>query len=126
MLCVRGKGSVFPRRQRDRQILLRSIVQTLDAEKDYSEQMLNSALQLWLSDIGSGIDIDHVTLRRYLVDEGYLVRDAKGSTYEVYPSGKGQAKFEPTVAEIDSSGVVQAARQRSAKRKREQSERAQR
>jgi hypothetical protein len=114
-------GSAFPRRHRDRHILYRSIVQTFDVSKNYSERSLNTALQQWLSEVGNGIDIDHVTLRRYLIDEAYLSRDAKGSTYAVNPTGRGHVQFEPAVASIDSSIVIHAAKTRVAARKREQS-----
>jgi len=103
----------------------RSIVQTLDVTKNYSERMLNAELQQWLFEVGGGMDIDHVTLRRYLVDEGYLVRDAKGSAYTVNLTGRGHIGFEETVAAIDSLTVIQAAKSRVAARKREQSVRSQ-
>jgi hypothetical protein len=120
-LCQGVAGSAFPRRHRDRHILYRSIVQTLDVTKNYPERMLNVALQRWLSEVGAGIDIDHVTLRRYLVDEAYLFRDAKGSTYAVNLTGRGDIEFEQAVAAIDSSAVIQAAKSRVAARKRQHS-----
>ena len=120
-LCLGGAGSAFPRRHRDRHILYRSIVQMLDVTKNYSEGMLNAALQQWLSDVGAGMDIDHVTLRRYLVDEAYLLRDAKGSAYTVNLTGSGHIEFEQAVAAIDSLVVIQAARSRVAARKRDRS-----
>src|SRR5437667_10836466 len=124
-VCLGGAGSAFPRRHRDRHILYRSIVQTLDVTKNYSERMLNAELQQWLFEVGGGMDIDHVTLRRYLVDEGYLVRDAKGSASTVNLTGRGHIGFEQTVAAIDSLTVIQAAKSRVAARKREQSVRSQ-
>src|SRR5437667_4702152 len=97
-VCLGGAGSAFPRRHRDRHILYRSVVQTLDVTKNYSEGMLNAGLQQWLSGVGANIDIDHVTLRRYLVDDGYLLRDAKGSTYAVNLRGSSHIEFEAAVA----------------------------
>ena len=87
--------------------------------------MLNAELQQWLFEVGGGMDIDHVTLRRYLVDEGYLVRDAKGSASTVNLTGRGHIGFEQTVAAIDSLTVIQAAKSRVAARKRDQSVRSQ-
>jgi hypothetical protein len=118
-LCLGGTGSAFPRRLRDRHILYRSIVQTLDMAKKYSEAALNAALQQWLSDAGVGMDIDHVTLRRYLIDEGYLLRESNGSVYTVNLSGSGHVQFEAAVAAIDSLAVIEAARFRVAARKRQ-------
>ena len=78
----------------------------------------NESLQRWLLDIGAGIDIDHVTLRRYLVDEGYLRRDAQGHMYEVSLSGR-NVEFEENVDRINASEVVELARERTAARRRE-------
>ena len=120
-LCASGTGSSFPRRYRDRQILFRSIVQSIKAS-DCSEPVLNEALQQWLADVGAGLDMDHVTLRRYLVDEGYLSRDAKGSAYQVCLSRNRHPEFEQTVLNIDSAEVVRAARQRAAERKQQRTQ----
>ena len=74
-ICLSEGTSAFPRRYRDRQILYRSIIQKLERGRKYSEEELNTALQQWLMEIGTCLDIDHVTLRRYLIDERYLARD---------------------------------------------------
>jgi len=119
-LCLSGAGAAFPRRQRDRHILCRSMVQMLDARENYSEADLNDALRRWLSEIGTTFEMDHVTLRRYLVDEGYVLRDADGSRYRVNLKGKGLVEFDKEVSRIDSLMVILAAKARVAERKREQ------
>ena len=124
-ICLGGPGSAFPRRTRDRHILYRSIIQRLDHARKYSEADLNEVLQKWLLDIGTCLDMDHVTLRRYLIDERYLSRDANGNAYEVNAAGSTDIEFEPSVAAIDPFTVIQAARDRVAERKRQQSLRAQ-
>jgi hypothetical protein len=124
-ICLGGAGSAFPRRLRDRHILYRSIIQGLDHARKYPEAELNDALQRWLLDIGTRLDIDHVTLRRYLIDEKYLSRDANGNAYQVNPAGNAAIEFEPSIAAIDPFVVIQAARDRVAERKRQQSLRAQ-
>jgi hypothetical protein len=124
-VCLGGAGSAFPRRIRDRHILYRSIIQMLDHTRKYSESELNEALQQWLLDIGSCLDIDHVTLRRYLIDEQYLFRDADGKAYIVNAGGGASIEFEPSIAAIDPFTVIQAAKDRVAERKRQQSLRAQ-
>lgn len=121
VLCEGGPGA-FPRRDRDRHILFRSIVQALAPDVRYSEKALNAALQQWLSEIGSRMEIDHVTLRRYLVDETYLMRDPEGRTYRVNPTGRGLVRFELAVASIDASALIQAAKEHTAERKRRRSE----
>ena len=119
-LCLSGAGATFPRRQRDRHILYRSVVQLLDSAQSYSEPDLNAALRQWLSEIGTNFEMDHVTLRRYLVDEGYLRRDAEGSRYTVNPEGERLVEFDAEVSRVDSLMVILAAKARAAGRKREQ------
>src|SRR3954468_6862636 len=77
-ICLSGAGTAFPRRTRDRHILYRSVIQGLDHARKYSETELNDALQRWQLDIGTCLEIDHVTLRRYLIDEQYISREANG------------------------------------------------
>jgi len=123
-ICLGGAGTAFPRRMRDRHILYRSIIQRLDLARKYPEGELNEALQQWLLDIGTSLDIDHVTLRRYLIDERYLSRDANGNAYQVNPAGSNFVEFDPSIAAIDPFMVIQAARDRVAERKRNSSLRA--
>ncbi len=117
-LCLSGGGHTLPRRQRDRLILLRSVLQTLDASRSYPEKELNASLKGWLSDIGTSFKLDHASLRRYLVDEGYLVRNSEGSVYEVHFEGRGETMFEDSVQELNPRAVLEQAREEARDRKR--------
>ena len=79
-LC-RGMSSGLPRKRRDRHIVFRSVIQTLDATALYSEKSINQSREKWASEVGAGVEVDHVTLRRYLIDAGYLRRDPQGTNY---------------------------------------------
>jgi hypothetical protein len=114
-LALSGVQFNLPRKQRDRHILFRSAAQALDADHQYSEPDLNAELALWLQ--GIGIGIDHVTLRRHLVDEGYLIRERDGSTYVTSLEGGRAYEFESSVATVDSYAVVNNARLSAAQRK---------
>ncbi len=92
-ICLRAAGSGFPRKQRDRHILFRSIVADLDEGATYSEPKLNAVLKKWIADVGESLGTDHVHLRRHLVDEGYLVRDAAGRAYSVLLGGSPAVRF---------------------------------
>ena len=116
-LCSGGRGSGFPRKRRDRHILFRSIAQSL-ASHPYTEHDLNVALKSWLANVGSCLELDHVTLRRYLVDAGWLRRDRNGTTYEALVDGNGEAAFDPEIAGVNSSDLVRDARERAVRRKR--------
>jgi hypothetical protein len=73
----------FPKRRRDRSILMKSIALELDSTREYSEPEINELLMRWQRDIAPAIDTDHVALRRYLVDYGHLERTADGSRYRL-------------------------------------------
>jgi hypothetical protein len=114
-LCLTGRG--FPRKDRDQQILFRSVTMMLETGRDYTEQEVNEGLAGWLSQMGHSVEIDHVTLRRYLVDAGYLVRDPVGSRYRVdedQPAGL----FESGIEAVDPVAVVEAAYREAEERKR--------
>src|SRR5262245_3137063 len=64
----------FPRKRQDREILMKSIIMTLESAKTYTEAEMNGALLSWKRDVGPAIETDHVTLRRLLVDHGHLER----------------------------------------------------
>ena len=116
-ICLKGAGASFPRRSRDRQILYRSIIQTLDSTRKYSESELNDAIQDWLLNVGTCLKMDHVTLRRYLIDEKYLSRDANGTAYHVNAMRIDSIGFAPSIAAIDPLTVIQTAKDRMAERK---------
>jgi 4a-hydroxytetrahydrobiopterin dehydratase len=76
-----GVGPGFPRKRRDTWILLGSCASSLPAgERD--ERSLNEKLKEWLTSQGPRVDLDHVTIRRALVDEGFVERTADGARYE--------------------------------------------
>ena len=77
-----GDGRDFPKKELDRHVLLISSILRLDPKRQYSEAELNDELRKWTAPFGRNFGLDHVTLRRFLVDEGYLTRDAAGTTYE--------------------------------------------
>ena len=100
-LCLKGSLPHLPRKRRDRHILLKSVTLTLEAAREYTEGQINDELRFWLADIGRSAHFDHVSLRRGLVDEGYLARDRDGSRYWVAAPARGDPPFAPEVDDID-------------------------
>ena len=113
-----GGGQGLPRKRRDQHILFRAVVQSL-GRAAYSESELKDALESWLSLVELGDRFDHVSLRRYLVDAGYLQRDPGGSAYAVCPAGREEVLFDAAVREVDVLEVIQSAHLRVAERKRD-------
>ena len=67
-LCLKSGMAGFPRKLRDRHILLKSVVLTLDVAKGHTEREIDDRLQFWLTDVARAIDEDRVSLCRLLVD----------------------------------------------------------
>jgi len=67
---VRGDGRVvsLPVRSAKRKLLLEYVVTRFEPDREYAEREVNAVLEQ--------VHDDHVALRRYLVDEGLLEREA--------------------------------------------------
>jgi hypothetical protein len=106
----------FPRRPRDRDILMRSIVMLLDAGRTYTEREINGSLESWRRDVAPAIETDHVTLRRLLVDHGHLERTVDGRVYRVgFPART--VAFDLGIYEVDVRATVAAYRERHDRRR---------
>jgi hypothetical protein len=107
-LCLKANSMELPGRQRDRQIILKSIVLHLPKEKTYSERELNAALMSWVGAVGHTLEPDHAALRRALIDEKYLERSADGTAYHLAASA-GAGWFAPEVDALNPSQIVEDA-----------------
>ena len=109
-LCLLGADRgprAFPRKRRDRQILMRSILMDLDSSRLYTELEINEAIQAWSREVAPAIETDHVTVRRLLIDHGHLERTADGSSYRVgFPPAS--AVFDLEVDQIDTRATIAA------------------
>jgi 4a-hydroxytetrahydrobiopterin dehydratase len=76
-----GFGPGLPRREADRFILLHALAQLFDPTEVLAEQPLTDRLAGWLETTGAKLTTDRVTLRRALIDHGFLERDGRGLTY---------------------------------------------
>jgi hypothetical protein len=97
----------FPRAQRDREILMKSITLDLDEKRTYAEREVNEHLKRWKRDIAPAIESDHVTLRRTLVDCGHLERTRDGKEYRVgFPHRT--VAFDVEIYDVDLRATVAA------------------
>ena len=107
----------FPRKRRDREILLKSVVLDLDGAREYREREINERMIAWSREVAPAIEVDHVTLRRLLVDHGLLERTADGSRYRVgFPPG--MVAFDTDIFDLDLRATVAAYRAEATRRKR--------
>jgi hypothetical protein len=109
----------FPKDERDLHILLKSAMLVLGQKSGLTEKEVNDRLETWVQDVCNIKFVDRVTLRRTLVDAGYLSRRKDGSTYDVVPSGNQKYAFDPAIDQLDPVEVIVDAREEIARRKRE-------
>jgi hypothetical protein len=107
----------FPRKPRDRQILIKSILMLINSDRTYSEPEINALLRAWRRDVAPAIEIDHVTLRRLLVDHGHLERTADGRAYRVGFPARAVA-FGLEVDDVDVRTTIAAYREHMSRRRR--------
>lgn len=82
-MLANGPLTSLPRQPRDLEVLLALTASRFEPGKIYSEAGVNDRLQNWLAPFSSPFGLDHVTIRRCLVDAGLLARDKAGSKYRV-------------------------------------------
>ena len=83
-LCVRrgiALGGLASGRQDDFRAVLAAAALALDEGAGYDEPAVNARLKAWLDGPGAMVDVDHVELRRWLVDTGLVRRDGYGRHY---------------------------------------------
>ena len=115
-LCLRGLLNI-PIDLTDQHILLKSAALSIGTAGPLTEKELNDPLQAWLDMVNAAAEIDRVSLRRWMVDMGYLSRDAVGSRYEVRPCGVNLAEFDPAIDQLSTAEVLQSAREEVERRK---------
>jgi hypothetical protein len=103
-------GRELPKKQLDRHIVLISACLKVEPDRLYSEREINEALQLWVIHFGRAFGLDHVTLRRYLIDDQYLVRDSAGGTYKLAAGGLPYT-FDDSIRQLDLEQLVTEAKQ---------------
>lgn len=104
----------LPKKQQDAEVVLAISVLALDAERFYDESEINVNLAAWLDGIAADNGLDYVTLRRYLVDLGFLRRASDGAIYRVDPE-RIDAVLCHDAKSVDAKEIfdeVQAARRR--------------
>jgi hypothetical protein len=103
-------GQDLPKKPLDRQVVLISAILDLERQRKYSESELNAELQKWVLQFGRRYSVDHVTLRRYLIDEKYIVRDSAGNAYELDALETLPTTFDATLAHLDLAALIAEAK----------------
>jgi hypothetical protein len=118
-LCLTLSANELPRRQRDKHIIFKSVTFFFEPGRSYSETEVNSLIDSWREQVGRACNIDRVTLRRSLIDEGYLTRTNDGCAYARSADGGPQGMFENEVDSVDPAAtIVEAMRDIEERRRR--------
>ena len=112
-LLANGPLTAMPRRPADAELLLRLAAARFEAGTIYTEEQVNELLQAWLETISAPYGIDHVSLRRCLVDMQFVLRNASGSTYALNPGR------DRRVAEVNPAEILADLQRERAMRKRQ-------
>lgn len=116
-MLANGPLTALPRRPHDLQVLLALAAARFEPQRAYSEAQVNELLQAWLEPFCSQFGVDHVTVRRCLVDSRLLVRDRAGSIYRLALSVEAGAKA------VEPAKIMAEARLEREQRKRAHSAR---
>lgn len=112
-----GPLASLPKKRGDQTVLLALACAQFEAARVYREDDVNETLQAWLARFTSPITMDHVSFRRQLVDEYFLLRDAAGAAYRVN-GPKLERELAEAARSIDPGAVMAAVRQEREERKR--------
>ena len=99
----------FPKKQKDRHILLKSSTLGLTPGETYTESQINDNLYEWTSVYGGNFGLDHVTMRRYLIDDGYIQRDPAGGSYQLGASEL-EFTYDDSITGLDLEEIIQQAK----------------
>lgn len=103
-----GRLRVYPKGRTDRLCFLGAAAFALFRETPMSENEVNAALASWLQAMEAGDALDHVTMRRYLVDERFLARSKDGTGYHIDQAAL-LATFAEDIATLDVAAIAAAA-----------------
>lgn len=101
-LLQSGQLQGFPKHPGQRDTVLAIAATRLIRRRPYPEWEINEALAGWLASVRA--DIDHVTLRRRMVDLGFLKRRADGSVYFLNYGRVAEVLGDPAV-EVDAGAI---------------------
>ena len=116
-LCGKNDLMQFPKNHTDRLVLLGSIALALKPKKVYSEKKINEIILEWIKKMAKESYLDHVTLRRYLIDFGLIERDPDGRQYHISESNLYNL-FEDTIRTINPFVLVKKFRKERAEQRK--------
>lgn len=90
-IVVKNGVSIGLLSEADRALVLALASSALEADRECREADVNRLLVAWLEGAGAMLRVDHVELRRWLVDAGFMTRDGFGRVYVRGPAETARA-----------------------------------
>ena len=116
-----GRFLGFPKNPDHLDIVLAVAASRLERRRPYAEGEINEALTDWLDSVHGGVD--HVTLRRRMVDCGFLKRTTSGSRYYLNYGRVAGVLGDPAI-EVDAGFIADDVLRKRDARKRDYVQRA--
>jgi hypothetical protein len=103
----------------DFNLMLAAVARSFTVRRNHSESEVNAILQDWLACEGSMLAVDHVELRRWLVDCRVLSRDDYGRAYMLGTPSPDIAALVAELSGTDLRALAATARARDARAREE-------
>jgi hypothetical protein len=110
-LLANGPLTAVPKRPSDQDLLVALAASQFETQRTYRENEVNEKLKAWLQTFCEPFGIDHVTLRRLLVDSRLMSRTASGSTYRVNLERAGEVEAVRTVEPVHVLAEIRSERE---------------
>ena len=121
-LVANGPVEGWPGREGDQRLLKGLAACRFAPGETYTEKQASDVLRGWLAGFCTPRGLDHVTMRRELVDAGLLERDKAGAAYAVN-AGRIADFIAEDARSLDPASVLEAVRRERESRKRERTAR---
>ena len=108
-------GALYSASRDDFALVLAAAGAAFASDRTYTEREVNVVLRDWLATAGAMLDVDHVELRRWLVDNRLLDRDGFGHAYTAGTPVPAMAAFATALSGVDLASVARTARERDAR-----------
>jgi hypothetical protein len=116
-LLANGPLTALPRRACDQDLLVALAASRFEARKTYRESEVNERLRDWLRTFCEPSGVDHVSVRRLLVDSRLMSRTSSGSMYRVNTDRAGEIDAVRTAEPAHALAEIRSERE-SRKRQR--------
>ena len=116
-LCLKSGLGGMPKDEMDQHILLKSAALLVGTGSKLTEKEVTDQLQVWLTQVCVIKNFDKVTLRRWLIDTGYITRNNNGTEYQVANPAPRPELFDPSIDQLDPVEVIRSARDEMERRK---------